>query len=177
LKPPFVGHEGNWIWSHSDVPLTESIWGTGFPNDNPSNTDDCGLLVIEPIQSWWQDSNCIATTVNQKKVAPICQHDSRVCPAGWELFDGRCYQLSMNKDTWENAEADCHNKGGHLASIHSLAEHNFISQLVDPGTWLWLGAQDTAHEVGITLVSPSKVLPYFQILDIVNHLTMSNASS
>jgi hypothetical protein len=77
----------------------------------------------------------------------------------------------MNKATWENAEADCHNKGGHLASIHSLAEHNVISQLVDPGTWLWLGAQDTAHEVGKTLVSPSKVFPYFQILDIVNHLT------
>jgi hypothetical protein len=55
----------------------------------------------------------------------------------------------MNKATWENAESDCYNKGGHLASIHSLAEHIFISQLVDPGAYtpFWLGASDTDLEV------------------------------
>jgi hypothetical protein len=102
------------------------------------------VMVVEPVQSFWQDTSCLSTTVNQKKVAPICQHD-RVCPGGWKEFDGHCYQLSMSEATWENAEADCYNKGGHLASIHSVEENNFISKLYSLSTWL--GASDIAHEV------------------------------
>ncbi len=140
-----IGYEGNWTWSHSGVTLSESFWGSGFPNAKYGNTDDCGVMTVEPIQSWWQDTSCLATTVNQKKVAPICQHD-RVCPGGWKMYDGHCYQLSMNISTWEDAEADCYNKGGHLASIHSLKENNFVSQLF-PNSTLWLGASDAALEV------------------------------
>ena len=69
------------------------------------------------------------------------------------MYDGHCYQLSLNNATWEDAEADCYNKGGHLASVHSLKENNFISQLL-PNSTFWLGASDAALEVvTITLIN------------------------
>ncbi len=145
-----VGHEGKWIWSHSGQPLTESSWAPKSPNTTAGNIDDCGVMVVDPIQSWWKDCNCSATTFDQKKVAPICQHDG-LCPAGgWELFDGHCYLAVTTKATWVNAEKVCNNKGGHLASVHSAAENTFIRSLISSGSQ-WIGGTDAAVEVGFTI--------------------------
>ncbi len=51
---------------------------------------------------------------------------------------------------WEEAEKDCNIKGGHLASVHSAAENNFIHSLY-PYYSLWIGGTDTAVEVGFTI--------------------------
>jgi len=140
-----LGYEGHWLWFHSDEPLTESFWGSSFPNTTDGNTDDCSVMVVEPNQFWWQDAHCLTTIiVDQKNVAPICQHDGS-CPDGWEQFDRHCYQLVQTGATWTEAEADCYNKGGHLASVHSTAENNFIKGLYP--NQLWLGASDSAKEV------------------------------
>ncbi len=95
---------------------------------------------MEPIRSWWEDSNC--KTAN---VAAICQHD-RLCPGGWTLFSGHCFLLVTSAVTWENAELDCYNKGGYLASIHSADENNFIHSLA-PSNNLWIGGMDVDVEV------------------------------
>jgi hypothetical protein len=52
--------------------------------------------------------------------------------------------------TWAEAEKDCINKGGHLASIHSADENSFIRSLYS-SDWLWIGGTDTAVEVGFTI--------------------------
>ena len=145
-----LGSEGNWTWSHSKEPLTDSSWAPNFPNTYFNNTDDCGLMVVEPTQSYWKDTTCCSTTiVDQKKVAPVCQHD-RACPGGWNLFEGRCYLLVESSATWTDAEKDCNNKGGHLASIHSADENSFIHSLYS-SNYLWIGGTDTAVEVGFTI--------------------------
>ena len=145
-----VGHEGEWIWSHSGQPLTESSWAPNFPNTTSGNTDDCGVMVVDPMQLWWEDCSCATTTFEQKKVAPICQHNG-LCPAGgWKLFEGHCYQVVESSVTWAAAEKDCNNKGGHLASIHSADENSFIHSLYS-SNWLWIGGTDAAVEVGFTI--------------------------
>jgi hypothetical protein len=104
-------------------------------------------MVVEPVQSYWKDTTCCsATIVDQKKVAPICQHD-RVCPSGWTLFNSYCYLLvpASANATWANAEQDCYSKGGHLASVHSTEENTFLINLAT--TALWIGASDAAVEV------------------------------
>ncbi len=103
---------------------------------------------MDPIQSWWEDCSCAITTFDQNKVAPICQYD---CPAGgWKLFEGRCYLIVKSEVTWADAEKDCQNKGGHLASIHSAAESNFIHNLYS-SSGIWIGGTDAAVEVGFTI--------------------------
>jgi hypothetical protein len=108
-------------------------------------------MFVEPIQSYWKDTSCSTTTVDQKKLTPICQHD-RLCPGGWKLFNGRCYLLVLNKTTWADAEKDCYNKGGHLASIHSEDENTFIFNLWSgSGSSLYIGGTDVAVEVGFNI--------------------------
>jgi len=82
-------------------------------------------------------------------VAPVGQHN-RVCSGGWTLFDGHFYLFVKSKANWTEAENDCKNKGGHLASIHSTAENTFINSL-DPSSWLWIGGTDAAVEVDFTI--------------------------
>jgi hypothetical protein len=59
--------------------------------------------------------------------------------------------LRRNGTHWIEAENDCTTAGGHLASIHSQAENDFIHGL-EPGTsgpssLFWLGGSDYASEV------------------------------
>ncbi len=171
---------------HSEEDLTESVWGQGFPNEDAGNTDDCGVMIVETNNFWWEDSSCIATEVHHNKVAAICQYDIAVasttttgaastttrlpesttvtiqavttqtvtpgnsCFSSWQEFEGHCYLLVENTATWADAEKDCNNKGGHMASIHSADENSFIHSLY-PSFLLWIGATDEAVEVGFTI--------------------------
>jgi hypothetical protein len=155
---------------------------------DPGNADDCGALVVELDNFWWEDSSCLASEVQHNAVAVICQYDSAVastttttsaaptttttvttttttevttttvtttvtpgnsCPSGWQEFRGHCY-LVPSAATWAEAEKDCINKGGHLASIHSADESSFIHSLA-PSDRLWIGGTDAAVEVGFTI--------------------------
>jgi hypothetical protein len=72
------------------------------------------------------------------------------CPSGWQEFRGHCYLLVAKVATWADAEKDCINKGGHLASIHSADENSFIHSLYSSYS-LWIGGTDAAVEVGFTI--------------------------
>jgi len=116
---------------------------------------------------WWEDHNCLADTIQNMTVAPICQYDTTTesttspqettttiisdCPSGWSEFQGHCYHLSNDHIDWRQAEEVCLSYGSHLASVHSGAEYDFILYLTSglPAyTWIWLGGSDLAMEVG-----------------------------
>jgi hypothetical protein len=73
------------------------------------------------------------------------------CPSGWQLFEGHCYLVVRSYKTWTDAEKDCVNKGGHLASIHSADENRFIGNLYSGSNSVWIGGTDVAVEVGFTI--------------------------
>ena len=145
------GKEGHWTWSFSGVDLTDSFCSPNHPNSNSSNTDDCGVMVVLPNSFWWEDSSCLTTAAYQNRVPPICERiqSEASCPAGWDKFEGSCYLVvSTPNQLWQEAEKDCISKGGHLASIHSKAEGDFILALVgDSLDRIWLGASDSVEEV------------------------------
>ncbi len=160
-----LGKEGQWTWPHSGEDITESFWGTNRPNNKSGNTDDCGVMVLQRDNFWWEDRSCLSQDVQKKTVAPICQHDSDAasttetppatttttfsCPSDWVEFDGHCYQLSNSYATWTSAESDCVSKGGHLASVHSFAEETILNNLAPSSvSTVWLGATDKISEVG-----------------------------
>jgi len=94
----------------------------------------------------------MADTVDNKTVAPICQRTTvSTCPGGPQ-FDGHCYVLmDVTKLSWQDAEHLCVYLGGHLASIHSVPEYDFVFNLVKSNssqTRFWLGASDETMEVG-----------------------------
>ena len=52
------------------------------------------------------------------------------CAPGWEEFNGRCYFWSQEKLFWGEAEQRCRGFGGHLASVTSQEEQDYLQHNV-----------------------------------------------
>merc|ERR1711872_356271 len=66
------------------------------------------------------------------------------CPEGWADFDSECYKVFQSIKSWQDAENYCQGEGGHLASIHSEEENNFVAGLDSDS--MWLGGTDVTTE-------------------------------
>ncbi|KAK2901280.1 hypothetical protein Q8A67_009395 [Cirrhinus molitorella] len=75
------------------------------------------------------------------------------CPAGWEKFEMLCYKFFFfffdDLKTWAEAEKQCVDLDGNLASVHSKATHNFLKTFVrERGRRIprvWIGAHDATQ--------------------------------
>lgn len=170
-----LAHEGDWVWFSSGQPLKYSYWGSNHPNPSLGNTDDCVFMVVHSDTFWWEDCNCLTLDNQQRKIAPICQRDiaistttsttkttanpetttttdsettsmDYVCDGYSNTFYGKHYFFSYTSHTWNYAEHCCNSLGGHLASVHSTAEGEFIYETSRIKLY-WLGARDTGLEV------------------------------
>ncbi|XP_031175116.1 galactose-specific lectin nattectin-like isoform X1 [Sander lucioperca] len=72
------------------------------------------------------------------------------CPTDWTSFGSRCFAFYGQPKTWIDAELFCQSAGGHLASIHSDAEHEFIrnntNQVSSTDKNAWIGGFDAMKE-------------------------------
>ena len=64
------------------------------------------------------------------------------CPAGWDLHGSRCFKVDATDRTGAQAKTYCTSQGGALASLHSLAEHNFVFGLMNAETDAWIGIEN-----------------------------------
>uniref|UniRef100_A0AAY4EDQ8 Neurocan core protein n=1 Tax=Denticeps clupeoides TaxID=299321 RepID=A0AAY4EDQ8_9TELE len=67
-----------------------------------------------------------------------CEKDTEGCDHNWRKFHGHCYRYFTHRHTWEDAEKDCREHSGHLASIHSHEEQEFVNALTHDNTWIGL---------------------------------------
>ncbi|XP_063075564.1 neurocan core protein [Engraulis encrasicolus] len=67
-----------------------------------------------------------------------CERDTEGCEHDWKKFHGHCYRLFPRRHTWEDAEKDCREHSGHLASVTSSLEHDFVNGLSRENTWIGL---------------------------------------
>ncbi|MFX0206445.1 MAG: right-handed parallel beta-helix repeat-containing protein, partial [Candidatus Hodarchaeota archaeon] len=61
------------------------------------------------------------------------------------VFDGHEYQLIKTSRTWNDAKTDCEAQGGHLVTITSQEENNFVQNLAR-GDSIWIGLTDETIE-------------------------------
>ncbi|XP_073705555.1 ladderlectin-like [Garra rufa] len=77
------------------------------------------------------------------------QPTGRRCPAGWEKFETCCFKFFSDLKTWAEAEKQCVDLGGNLASVHSQECHDFLKSFVKKcanGTpRIWIGAHDATQ--------------------------------
>uniref|UniRef100_A0A8C4T381 Lactose-binding lectin l-2-like n=1 Tax=Erpetoichthys calabaricus TaxID=27687 RepID=A0A8C4T381_ERPCA len=68
--------------------------------------------------------------------------DASVCDQGWASFSGQCYRYFREMKSWAEAEIHCLSLGGHMASVHSSDDNQFVTSLIkgqassDRPTWL-----------------------------------------
>ena len=87
---------------------------------------------------------------------------NQLCPIGWTLFSGACYQYFDKGRTWKDAEATCQfHFGSHLAGIHSKQENKFIVEfsqsLPDLDSDIWIGITKPMGTTGLVWTDGSSV--------------------
>ncbi|MBI5476248.1 MAG: choice-of-anchor D domain-containing protein [Ignavibacteriales bacterium] len=60
-------------------------------------------------------------------------------------FNGSKYYISTNAKYWHDAKSDCEANGGHLVTISSADENNFVSN-ISPSETYWIGYTDESVE-------------------------------
>ncbi|WKY03846.1 hypothetical protein Q1695_005083 [Nippostrongylus brasiliensis] len=146
-SPYFVGMntlQGN--WSNVDgSSSTFTNWGPGQP------TASATCAVASAPDGVWTSVSCsnphpyvcaIPQSAFPSNSCPTCA--TPTCPAPpknpghcdseWVYFDGTdsCYRRFFWAN-FENAEELCVSHGGHLTSIHSLAENTFVNEIAESG--------------------------------------------
>jgi len=167
-----LGHEGEWVWQvdREDADITD--WDSGCPDMSEHNSRDCAALIsisAKELAARYRDLPCMQP-VEEIQVAPICQRggldagpttttastttqtttERPECPYGWETYNGdgasvKCFKHCGDTQYATYAEQNCQAQGGHLASIHSLEEQNFLINTFNPSAKVWIGAVDTDH--------------------------------
>ncbi|KAG7456723.1 hypothetical protein MATL_G00238950 [Megalops atlanticus] len=115
----------------------ELSWDNGTRNSTP----DIDACHSNPCQN---GGTCIAKTESfyclclASYGGATCEKDTQGCEHTWKKFHGHCYRYFTHRHTWEDAEKDCREHGGHLASIHSAMEQDFLNGLGHENTWIGL---------------------------------------
>ncbi|XP_059726896.1 brevican core protein [Haemorhous mexicanus] len=73
-----------------------------------------------------------------------CERPLRRCSPGWDSFQGACYRHFSTRRSWEDAESQCRHHGGHLATILTPEEQDFINDQYRE--YQWIGLNDRTIE-------------------------------
>ncbi|XP_032608716.3 brevican core protein isoform X4 [Taeniopygia guttata] len=73
-----------------------------------------------------------------------CERPLRRCSPGWDSFQGSCYRHFSTRRSWEEAESQCRHYGGHLATILTPEEQDFINDQYRE--YQWIGLNDRTIE-------------------------------
>lgn len=133
----------SWNWVTGEK-FEYTYWAIGEPNGSGEYMQIYNNLRYSDRQyGVWDDT----TSINHNKdIGFICEWDSeqdvRV------EFNGHYYQVYDTPMTWDEAKAYCESLGGHLVTITSGAEQEFVESLIANGKKknYWLGGTDAANE-------------------------------
>ncbi|NXE14715.1 PGCB protein, partial [Lophotis ruficrista] len=73
-----------------------------------------------------------------------CEQPLEKCGPGWDGFQGACYKHFSTRRSWEDAETQCRHYGGHLATILTPEEQDFINDQYRE--YQWIGLNDRTIE-------------------------------
>nr|XP_055075549.1 CD209 antigen-like protein C [Misgurnus anguillicaudatus] len=95
------------------------------------------------------------------KCTPVTAKAS--CPDNWHYFEGSCYFISEESESWPDSQAYCELRGGHLAIILTADEQTFIWNLLPRGHWnaYWFGITDEETEDDWRWVDGTKLVGGF----------------
>ncbi|XP_058624419.1 snaclec botrocetin subunit alpha-like isoform X2 [Onychostoma macrolepis] len=99
--------------------------------------------------------------------------DGKCAPTGgclWSAYDCRCFRFFSCGTSWIDAEKQCLDYNGHLASVHTNAEYTFIQNLIKSqtraSTEAWIGGYGSVSVCLFKLIiiissSSNSIIKYF----------------
>jgi hypothetical protein len=94
-------------------------------------------------QAWSRDLRFVHHAHDAEKLIAIRKGDIAKLKDRALEFKGHRYLFIPRCLTWEMAKAACEQLGGHLLTITSAEENDFISSLFPHGSWFWIGLRTT----------------------------------
>ncbi|XP_048352249.1 neurocan core protein isoform X2 [Sphaerodactylus townsendi] len=107
-------------------------------NDSSLDIDDCLSAPCQNGGTCIDETNSFVCLCLPSYGGNLCDRDTEGCDHNWHKFQGHCYRYFAHRRSWEDAERDCRRRSGHLTSIHSWEEHNFINSFGHENTWIGL---------------------------------------
>jgi len=158
--------EGTWQWFSTQETVSYTAWEANKPDTSDGNTNDCAYLTVSAqfVGTWTDADDCLTAladsaiicekastslTTDSSATTATTTSSTTTCSSGWYSYGGSCYKFVLANgvlgSTWSDAETYCSTAGGHLTSVHSLEEENFIEAMVTnyDGRELsyWMGAK------------------------------------
>ncbi|XP_025075964.1 cubilin-like isoform X2 [Pomacea canaliculata] len=89
--------------------------------------------------------------------------NNKTCLSTWIDTGHLCFQVMYNPQTWDDGEADCISRGGHLASLldsdtQRLLNDHILSQTCTDWEAFWIGGSDREWESDFYWTDGSKVV-------------------
>lgn len=137
--------EGNWTYSNDNSSTVKYFkWYPGEPN-NFGHGEDCATFRMRHSLDW-NDVGC------KMKTLYICQYEGEMCKNSEINYGKICYELSKSFKNFDDANADCKNKGGIVASPRNDAEQLFIQKIINEDRY-WKSL--TREKINNILLDPS----------------------
>ncbi|XP_061151047.1 C-type mannose receptor 2-like [Syngnathus typhle] len=150
-------------WSDTAVTSTHANWNSR--QDGSANVESCAYVnqgaYFTSQPGKWRHGSC------RSSLAYMCKRLANDCPDGWPcsfkdfgysysrvetsfcdsgefLYKDSCYHFEGTRKIWQAAEDFCKNKGGHLASVHSHGDRQFLTdhRREANAMYSWLGLKE-----------------------------------
>ena len=110
---------------------------------------DCDTISTDELewmrQTWARDMRFTYHAQDIEKLIAIRKGDVAFLKSRATEFKGHRYLFIPQCLTWEQAEAACVKFGGHLLTIMTAEEHDFVSSWFPHGSWFWIGLRTTQN--------------------------------
>ncbi|XP_066551827.1 neurocan core protein isoform X2 [Amia ocellicauda] len=124
--------------NHSEANTSSSVAMNETSANKTTDIDDCQSNPCENGGTCIDEINSFVCLCLPSYGGATCEKDTEGCEHNWRKFHGHCYRYFTHRHTWEDAEKDCREHSGHLASIHSPEEQDFVNGLGHENTWIGL---------------------------------------
>ncbi len=121
---------------------------TPFVNNPPASfLFECDTIPDRELKAlrdtWSRDVRLARHARNMEVLLAYRRHDVPQLKALANEFRGHRYLLIPKFVRWTEANAACKKLGGHLLTITSREENDYLASLFPGGCWLWMGLQTT----------------------------------
>ncbi|CAO2597340.1 Secretory phospholipase A2 receptor [Lemmus lemmus] len=149
-----LDEKAGWQWSDGTA-FSYLNWSPEI-SDRPFVEYHCGTL--KPASSAWRSRDCESAlpyickrylnyTAHQTLENDSWTYHATHCDPDWMPFNRNCYKLQKEGRTWQEALHSCQTNGSVLMDVMSLAELEFLINLLGEGnaseTWIGLSSNRT----------------------------------